>query len=96
MTAADATLGGASVPRLAAGVRLKHDAARGGWVLLAPERVVVLEATAVDVLGLVDGARDLDAIVDHLAGEYDASAEVIRADVRELLADLVQRELVTA
>jgi coenzyme PQQ biosynthesis protein PqqD len=96
MTAADAALDGTRVPRLAAGVRLKHDAARGGWVLLAPERVVVLEATAVDVLGLVDGARDLDAIVDQLATEYDAAVDVIRADVRELVADLVQRGLVTA
>ena len=93
MTAA-AAIDGARVPRLAPGVRLKHDAARGGWVLLAPERVVMLEATAVDVLQLVDGARDLDAIVAALAAEYDAPAEVIRADVAELLTDLRQRGVI--
>lgn len=84
----------ASVPRLATGVRLRHDAARGRWVVLAPERVVVPDETAVDVLRRVDGAASVTAIVDALAGEYDAPAEQIRRDVLELLVDLEQRGLI--
>ena len=84
----------ASIPRLATGVRLRHDAARGRWVVLAPERVVVPDETAVDVLRRVDGAASVTAIVDALAGEYDAPAEQIRRDVLELLVDLQQRGLI--
>jgi pyrroloquinoline quinone biosynthesis protein D len=84
----------ASVPRLATGVRLRHDAARGRWVVLAPERVVVPDETAVDVLRRVDGAASVTAIVDALAGEYDAPAGQIRRDVLELLVDLEQRGLI--
>ena len=84
----------ASIPRLATGVRLRHDAARGRWVVLAPERVVVPDETAVDVLRRVDGAASVTAIVDALAGEYDAPAEQIRRDVLELLVDLEQRGLI--
>ncbi len=83
-----------SIPRLATGVRLRHDAARGRWVVLAPERVVVPDETAVDVLRRVDGAASVTAIVDALAGEYDAPAEQIRRDVLELLVDLEQRGLI--
>lgn len=90
------SLDDASIPRLAAGVRLQHDTARGRWVLLAPERVVVPDETAVDVLRCLDGTRSVAQVVAALAQDYDAPAEQIRADVVELLEDLQQRGLIAA
>jgi pyrroloquinoline quinone biosynthesis protein D len=78
-------------PRFASGVRLHHDQARGRWVVMAPERMFVPDETALEVLRLVDGARDLEAIVDALAAKFDAPRDVIATDVRAMLDDLVAR-----
>jgi len=90
-----ASLPGDCVPRLRPAVQLKHDSARGQWILLAPERVVVPDETALAVVSRVDGTRDLDSIVAELAAEYDAPQDVLRKDVGELLADLIDRKVVT-
>jgi pyrroloquinoline quinone biosynthesis protein D len=78
-------------PHFASGVRLHHDQARGRWVVMAPERMFVPDETALEVLRLVDGARDLEAIVDALAAKFDAPRDVIATDVRAMLDDLVAR-----
>ena len=82
-------------PRFAPGVRLHHDVARERWVVMAPERMFVPDETALEVLRLVDGARDLDAIIDALAVKFDAPREVIAGDVRGLLDNLVERGALT-
>lgn len=81
-------------PRLSPHARLRHDAARGQWVLLAPERVLVLDETSHAILALLDGTRDVAAIAAQLAAEYDAPAEEIAADVAALLDDLRAQGLV--
>lgn len=78
-------------PHFAPGVRLHHDLARGRWVVMAPERMFVPDETALEVLRLVDGARDIDAIIDALAAKFDAPRDVIAADVRAMIDDLVAR-----
>jgi len=78
-------------PRFAPGVRLHHDRARDRWVVMAPERMFVPDETALEVLRLVDGAREEAAIVDALAATFAAPREVIETDVRAMLADLVAR-----
>ena len=45
---------------------------------------------------LCDGEHTLDEIADELAGEYDAPAETIRADARELLDELAAEGLVNS
>lgn len=80
-----------TVPSLPRYVRLHHDAGRGRWVLLAPERIVEPNAIALDVLQLCDGARDVSAIAEALASSYDAPQAEIQADVIELLQDLADR-----
>lgn len=84
-----------SAPRLARGVRLKHDGARGRWVLLAPERILVPDDTALEVLQLLDGERTVTGIAERLAAAYDAPAEVIRRDVLAMLDDLAEKGFVT-
>lgn len=85
----------AAVPRFARGVRLREDATRGRWVVLAPERAFVPDDTALEVLKLVDGARSVGAIADTLAERFAAPRDVIEADIIEMLRDLAERGVVT-
>ncbi len=78
-------------PRFAPGVRLHQDKARERWVVMAPERMFVPDETALEVLHLVDGARDLDGIIDALAEKFAAPRHVIDTDVRTMIDDLVAR-----
>ena len=87
-------LAGDLVPRLAAGVRLKHDAVRGHWVLLAPERVLVLNDTAYAVLRRCDGTTPLNAIAAGVAVDYDTAPGVIWTDLLQLLHRLADERLV--
>jgi pyrroloquinoline quinone biosynthesis protein D len=81
----------AAVPRLAAGVRLKFDRARDCWVVLAPERVILPDETALEILRRCDGRTSVGTIVDELAAGYDATRETIAADVQSLLAELTEK-----
>ena len=87
-------ISGEAKPRLPRGVRLKNDETRGGYVLLAPERVVRADAVAVAILGLCDGTRTLNRLVDELCEVYKGDRARIEADVRALLADLVAKRMV--
>ena len=78
-------------PYLPAYMKLRHDAGRGRWILLAPERVLTPDQTAVAALKLCDGKRTLEEIVEALAKEYSAPADVIRADVLDLLQGLADK-----
>jgi pyrroloquinoline quinone biosynthesis protein D len=84
----------AAVPRFPRGVRLREDAARGRWVVLAPERAFVPDDVALEVLKLVDGARSVGTIAETLAARFDAPREVIEADIAEMLRDLAERGVV--
>jgi pyrroloquinoline quinone biosynthesis protein D len=83
----------AAVPRLAPGARLREDPARG-TLLLAPERVIVLNPVAAEVLRRCDGIASFGSLVAALAKEFDAPPERIAADVAKLLADLREKGLV--
>jgi pyrroloquinoline quinone biosynthesis protein D len=66
-------------PGLAPGVRLTFDKARDRWVVLAPERVLVPDETALEILQRCDGAKQVDAIVDELATAYSADPSTTRS-----------------
>lgn len=80
-----------SRPALPRFVKLKHDKARGLWVLLAPERILVPDETSVAVLKLCDGQRTLGDIVTALAAEYNAPDAQIEADVSAMLTGLAAK-----
>ena len=84
----------AALPRLLRGVKLKHDLTRNAWVLLAPERVVKLNAISLDILNRCDGKSALSQIVDELAAKYKADRALIDHDVRVLLAGLNEKRMV--
>lgn len=80
-------------PRLPRGVRLTHNEAQGGWVLLAPERVFKADAITVEILKRCTGEATLAAIVDDLAKTFNAPRERIHTDVVKLLGSLADKKL---
>ncbi len=80
-------------PRLPRGVRLVHNEAQGGWVLLAPERVFKADAISVEVLKRCTGEATFAAIIDDLATAFNAPRERILADVTTLLRGLADKRL---
>jgi len=80
-------------PRLPRGVRLVHNAAQGGWVLLAPERVFKADPIAVEIVKRCTGEATFAAIVDDLAKTYTAPRERILADATALLRGLADKRL---
>ncbi|MCL4768003.1 MAG: pyrroloquinoline quinone biosynthesis peptide chaperone PqqD [Hyphomicrobiaceae bacterium] len=81
-------------PRLARGVRLHQDRARGRTVLLAPERVISPNPSAVEILRRCDGTLTFAAIVEDLARVHRAEPGRIAADASALLRDLADRRMV--
>jgi pyrroloquinoline quinone biosynthesis protein D len=82
-----------SRPRLPRGVRLTHNEAQGGWVLLAPERVFKADAIAVEILKRCDGEATFAAIVDDLATTFAAPRDRIESDCTAMLRSLVDKKL---
>lgn len=83
-----------STPHFPPGIRLKLDETRRAWLLLAPERVLMLDEVAVEVLRLVDGKTSVGAIGDDLAVKFSAAREEVVGDVVEMLQDLHDRGLI--
>jgi pyrroloquinoline quinone biosynthesis protein D len=80
-------------PRLPHGVRLVHNEAQGGWVLLAPERVFKADAIAAEIIKRCTGQATFGAIVDDLVKTYSAPRERIAVDVSALLRTLADKKL---
>ncbi len=78
-------------PYLPPYLKLRHDPGRDRWVLLAPERILSPDQTAVAVLQLCDGKRTVEEIAALLAKEYSAPVEVIKTDVLDLLQGLADK-----
>jgi pyrroloquinoline quinone biosynthesis protein D len=91
-----AALTAASRPGLSPHTRMKNDAARGGWVLLAPERVLMLDAIAAEILTLCDGTAEIGAIAEELARRHAAPREEVLGDVIEMLQGLRDKGLLVA
>ena len=89
-------IGASSRPALPRHIKLRHDAARDRWTILAPERVFTPDAIAVAVLRLCDGSRSVETIAGELAQTYNAPKDRILADISALLQDLADKGVVTA
>ena len=96
MTRTRAIVTAATRPALPPHSKLRHDAGRGKWLVLAPERVFEPDEIAVAVLKLCDGARSVDDIASELAREYNAPKEEIVADIVSMLQDLADKGVVKA
>jgi pyrroloquinoline quinone biosynthesis protein D len=90
----EAALADNARPRLPRGVRLTHNEAQGGWVLLAPERVFKADAITVEILKRCTGEATVASIVDDLAHAFaGAPRERIHGDVVTLLGGLKEKKL---
>ncbi|MBV8267266.1 MAG: pyrroloquinoline quinone biosynthesis peptide chaperone PqqD [Planctomycetaceae bacterium] len=81
-------------PRLATRTRLRSDEVGGGSVLLYPEGLLALNATAAAILEQCDARRTLAEVVATLADRHGAPADVVACDVVEFLGRLHARGLV--
>src|SRR5476649_1482780 len=83
-----------SHPLLPRGVRLTHNEAQGGWILLAPERVFKADAIAHEILKRCTGEASVEQIVDELAKAFaGAPRDRIHADVVKLIGGLADKKL---
>ena len=78
----------ASLPAFPRGVQLRQDMARHRWVLLAPERVLVPDALALDILLLCDGQTSVCEIVEELVQKHAADRSAVLNDVIATLQNL--------
>ena len=74
-----------ATPRLATKAMLKHDNVRDVELLLLPERVVLLNKSGAAILGLCDGSRTVQQLVERL--EHDFEATDLTHDVMAFLQD---------
>lgn len=81
-------------PRMARRARLRWDATRESHVLLLPERIVMLAASAAEILELCDGRRTHEDIVGELQARYpDAD---LAGDVTDFLREAWDRQWLEA
>jgi pyrroloquinoline quinone biosynthesis protein D len=80
-----------SKPSLRPHARLRHDATRDRWIILAPERIFEPDAIAVAVLRLCDGSRSVEDIAVELGRSYDADQAQILADILPMLQELADK-----
>lgn len=74
-------------------MRLHHDAVRGEWTLLAPERIFKADAVAAEILKRCNGEATFARIVDDLATSFSAPRNRIETDVKALLSTLAEQGL---
>ena len=86
----------ASKPGLPPHIKLRHDAGRGRWHVLAPERVFEPDPIAIEILKRCDGAMTVDQIANELAKEYNAPLQEILTDIISMLQELSDKGVVKA
>ena len=80
-------------PTLAAKVRLRWDRRASRYMLLYPERGLVLNATGADIVQLCTGEHTVGTIVDQLAGKYAREPAEVAREVHAFLTRLAERGL---
>lgn len=80
-----------SIPAFPRGVKFRFNQAKQQWVILAPERLLVPDETAVEVLKLVDGKVNIASVVDTLSAKFNAPRDLISRDVLAMLQDLAEK-----
>ena len=81
------------IPYLPRGVRLHWGKVRETHVLLGPERALMLDQIAHEILKRVDGEASDTAICEDLATTFGAPVDQVSGDVAAFLADLADKRL---
>ncbi len=81
-------------PRLAAKARLRYDRRGERYMLLWPERGMVLNPTAAEIVKLCTGEHTVTGIVERLAEKYPtAPREALERQVMDFLTAMAHRGL---
>jgi len=83
-------------PRLAPKTKLRLDPKSGKFILLYPEKGLLLNPTGAAILKLCDGQRPLSAIIETLAAEFQSDIDVLRVEVLTFVQGLLDRGLLQA
>ena len=76
--------------KLARKARLRFDRHEGRWMILYPERGLLLNDSGAEIAKKLDGSRTREQIVGELAAEHGADPD----DVTAFIDDLAKRGLV--
>jgi pyrroloquinoline quinone biosynthesis protein D len=85
-----------SKPGLPPHIKLRHDAGRGRWHVLAPERVFEPDPIAIEILKRCDGATTVEQIAVDLAKDYNAPLQEILTDTISMLQELSDKGVIKA
>ncbi len=85
-----------AIVRFRPGVKFRFDETRQAWIVLAPERLLLPDEIAVEVLKRIDGQRTVGQVIDDLAATFKAPRETIATDVQAMLGDLAAKGIVTS
>jgi coenzyme PQQ biosynthesis protein PqqD len=80
-------------PRIASKARLRYDRKADRYMLLYPEKGLVLNPTAAEIAKLCTGEHSVAAIVAQLAAKYGKEAASIESEVMKFLSALSDRGL---
>jgi len=83
-------------PKLAPKAKLRLDPKTGKYVLLYPEKGLLLNATGAAILKRCTGELTLSEIVDELAHEFPGESDALGSDVLAFVHGLLERGLVQA
>jgi pyrroloquinoline quinone biosynthesis protein D len=90
------TISETSVPVLRRGVRRQFDTARNAAVLMAPERVVLLDEIGDAIIAACGAGGSVREISNRLALRFQAPPEAVEADVIAFLQELFDKGLLSA
>ena len=88
------TLTPTSVPALRRGVRRQFDKARNVPLLMAPERVIMLDDIADAIVSECDAVSSVEEITTRLSARFATPAEDIQGDVLAFLQTLLDKGLI--
>ncbi|MEP7051043.1 MAG: pyrroloquinoline quinone biosynthesis peptide chaperone PqqD [Pseudomonadota bacterium] len=94
--AADPALSLSIKPRLAGKAKLRHDPKTGKYILLYPEKGLLLNATGAAILTRCTGQQTLSEIVAALALEFQSDEAKVTAEVLTFVQGLLDRGLIQA
>lgn len=83
-------------PRLAAKTKLRLDQKTGKYILLYPEKGLLLNATGAAILKRCTGAQALSEIIAALALEFQSDEGTVTAEVLTFVQGLLDRGLLQA
>ena len=85
-----------SKPKLAPKTKLRLDPKTNKYILLYPEKGLLLNPTGAAILKHCDGEQTLAAIIAALAVEFQGDADALRPEVLTFVQGLLDRGLLQA